>query len=623
MGNITDTEEGELEEYECESLIHMEDFLHYSLVPAVIIVIVLSCLETRTRRWGVEEKLQKLSGHGAFLIPFDFVTAFNNRWSFGFAFGSTADRLMFLFTQEYLPTNFPGWAKVFFLLLVAIEVGLSSYPFFVCLSTSNKIIGATLGFLYTATWLIVMVLDMKCPQGQLIGAYEDYIIYWPSLLCQTFLLGRFLHILVKALTANCRQDTINEETLLLEVHQAQHVQQLMRKPPVEQSQKSWIRRKIYAWDPYFRFPSRMITTAVVILICLYMFISAEYMLSMLIIRQLKDLKSILEELVSHTNASQEMESFLIGMEEFNNVTEGVWISTTVMTSLTSISFVFRILTCYRKHIKLLRAGKKHLFMSDDYSVSPSLSVVALGKYTSWQIAFSMWGYLVIHLVLFVAGMVLMYLVILPMKHGQWMQLLNKWGLVILSLVIIMGVKQLQVLMASQFFLQQKISPNDKQKPLALDNRKAFQNFSYFLFFFSVAVGLTSCLIRLLWSIVIGAWLIGRIDRAIMPQGFERFDKGFKTWIGMLFVDHYHTNPVLVCFCYILVTNGQTDLQRVTTHMILDRPKRTAPRVSAKARTRWLLFYTLLKNPDLMKLRKKPKPDSHSVDLSQPPFAINI
>ena len=34
-------------------------------------------------------------------------------------------------------------------------------------------------------------------------------------------------------------------------------------------EKSWFRRKVYDWDPYFKFPNRMIGTAVISLIGLY------------------------------------------------------------------------------------------------------------------------------------------------------------------------------------------------------------------------------------------------------------------------------------------------------------------------------------------------------------------
>uniref|UniRef100_A0A8C5WTF5 Uncharacterized protein n=1 Tax=Laticauda laticaudata TaxID=8630 RepID=A0A8C5WTF5_LATLA len=121
----------------------------------------------------------------------------------------------------------------------------------------------------------------------------------------------------------------------------------------------------------------------------------------------------------------------------------------------------------------------------------------------------------------------------------------------LTFIIVVVIKEIQVFVGGKFFLQPKMSPSDSQKPLALDNRRVFVNFSYFLFFHSVVVGLTSCLMRLFYSTIIGVWLVGRIDRPVMPKGYEQCDSGYTVWIGMLFLDHYHTNPILVCFCQIL------------------------------------------------------------------------
>lgn len=82
---------------------------------------------------------------------------------------------------------------------------------------------------------------------------------------------------------------------------------------------------------------------------------------------------------------------------------------------------------------------------------------------------------------------------------------------------------LQVCIAGIFFLQPKMGTADKQKPLALNNRKVFHNFSYFLFFYNVLLGLGACLSRLLISCILGAWLIARIDRTIMQKGYEGAD----------------------------------------------------------------------------------------------------
>nr|XP_056704916.1 stimulated by retinoic acid gene 6 protein-like [Euleptes europaea] len=591
----------------CESLIDMEHYLHYSLVPSVIIILVLACLEKRLRRWSIDGKLNRLYGRGGVVIPFDFVGMFSNRWSFGFAFGATADKLVFLIDQDFPQPPMPSWVRVFWIMLITIEVGLSSYPFFACLSTRYQKTGATLGFLYTLSWLIVMLIDLvQCPHGDFYFflPYAAVVMYWPLLLCQFFLLGRFLHILVKSLNAYGGKAVQQEETTFLELHQIQHVQRLMKKPPLQLPQKSWIRQRLYEWDPYFKFPSRMISTAVVVLICLYMFIMAEIILYRFVSLAVTAYGADLLELVARFNESQELSWMISGAREFFMVAQGVWLTSIVLSTLTYIIYVLHILACYRKHMKRLRVGKKLFLLTDLSKVSHSLSVVAVARYSSWQIAYTVWGYFLMHLVQWVAGMIFMYVVVLPMVHGQWTELFNKWGTVILTFVLVKLIKKLQLVMAGLFFLQPKISPEDKQKPLALDNRKAFQNFTYFLFFYTVVMGLFSCLMRLIRSIAVGTWLIGRIDRTVMPKGYEACDMGFKTWVGMLLMDHYHTNPCLLYFCHILVTkNRERELQRPKHSTEL---MGTDHKASIRARTRWLLLYTLLYNPSLRALRK-PKP----------------
>ncbi|KAF7241185.1 Stimulated by retinoic acid gene 6 protein-like [Varanus komodoensis] len=326
---------------------------------------------------------------------------------------------------------------------------------------------------------VVMIVDIiQCPHGLVVGEYEKIIFYWPSLLCKVFLLGRFAYIFVQALRVRLQMDLNQEETSFLELHQAQYVQQLMKKPPTEQPPKSWIQQKVYEWDPLFQFPCRMICMGVLAMICLYMFIVMEYYVYKLVSNVLKTLGTDFEKLAASSNISSNVPQVVAriqSLEEFIDVTE---------------------------------------------------------------------GYLIIHVVQCLFGVLLMYSFVLPVKNGQ-------------------GVEM--VLIAARFFLQPKILENDKEKPLALDNRRGFQNFNYFFFFYNVLLGLGSCLFRLLSSIVVGAWLIARIDRTIMPKGYEALDMGFRTWIGMLFLDHYHTNPTLICFCHILVLKARERPQQGSTY----------------------------------------------------------
>uniref|UniRef100_A0A8D0GT92 Uncharacterized protein n=1 Tax=Sphenodon punctatus TaxID=8508 RepID=A0A8D0GT92_SPHPU len=429
-------------------------------------------------------------------------------------------------------------------------------------------------------------------------------------------MGRYVYMLVKALRLYLELDVLNEEMHFLEEHQAQHVQQLMRKPLKEQAKKSWLQRRVYEWDPHFRFPSRMIGTAVLALICLYIFVVTEFYIYQYVSRELKILEVNFEVLVASSNESEVLTSTVLHVKEFIDVMQGVWIFTTFAASLTSISYVFHILACYRKHMKRLWAGQKRFLPLESCQPSSSQSVAAIARYSGWQIAYLLWGYLIIHVVQCLFVTMIVYGFVLPIKHGHGLKMLKDLGIGILTAGIVIGLMMVQVVIAANFFLQPKISPEDKQKPLALNNRKAFHNFSYFLFFYNVVLGLGACLVRLFCSVILGAWLIARIDRTIMQKGYEVADLGFSTWVGMIFMDHYHTNPTLVCFCHILLTTERQQ-KRSNKYYCFSNP--TEPRVSNRARTRWLLLYTLLNNSGLAALRK-PKAESGSKDATQSYFA---
>lgn len=96
---------------------------------------------------------------------------------------------------------------------------------------------------------------------------------------------------------------------------------------------------------------------------------------------------------------------------------------------------------------------------------------------------------------------------------------------------------------------------------------------------------------------------------------------------MIFADHYHNNPVMVCFCHLLVSNTPGGHIASSYSTFNNPPSGTdwrlhqtlpfsvgyfqlwhffslsEPIVNSLARRRWMLFYTLVKNPQLILLRK--------------------
>ncbi|XP_026215794.1 STRA6-like isoform X2 [Anabas testudineus] len=586
---------------DCENGISIDLFLHLSLIPAVLIVGVLSFLQKRAKRVAIDQRLPFLEGRFAIVVPLDTIGSLSNRWSYGFAFGAVSSSVLLLFSERYIPFTVPPWARAIVYLVGALEVGLVYFPFFACLSTPFRKAGAVLGILYSLAWITVTVWDtFTCPDGKILGKYQKIIAQWPSILSLIFLLGRFLYILVKAVRIQMQLEQEDPEELIGH-HQAQHIKRLLRKTPAHSQPLSWFQRRVYEWDPYFKFPNRIIGTAIISLIGLYIGV--------------EKWKDTLNQLIISSNQTEALAAMIPQLEEFIHVARTCWLATTIFASLNSVAYTLHVLACYRKHLKRLWKGDKGFLPERFHKPSPAVSVASIARYSGWQIAFTLWGYITVHCVHFLFALMMAYVLVLPVLHGKTLSMLANLGIIVLTIGLVIGLVIFQVVLVQIFFLQDKLSPTDKQKPLALNNRKAFHCFNYFFFFYNVVMGVSNCILRLISSIVMGTWLVSRIDRTIMQRGYENMDAGYSTWIGMIFADHYHNNPVMVSFCQLLVRN-LLEIQNASTYSTFNNA--SVSRINSRAKRRWKLFYTLLRNPHLILLRKHHLYSSSSLQTSSPP-----
>ncbi|XP_031586794.1 STRA6-like [Oreochromis aureus] len=586
---------------DCHQRVSVDLILHLSLIPAVLIAGVLSFLQKRAQRLAIDDRLPFLDQRFAIVVPLDTVGSLSNRWSYGFAFGAVSSSVLLLFSESYVPITVPTWARAFVYLIGALEVGLVYFPFFACLSTPFRMTGAVLGILYSLFWIGITAWEtVTCPSGKILGKYQKVISQWPRMLSLIFLFGRFIYILVKAIRIRLHMEQ-EDSAELTEQHQVQHVKRLLRKTPGHSMPLTWFQRRVYEWDPYFKFPSRIIGTVVISLIGLYTMTLADYSVSSSTFDKIETWKNTLKDVVTACNETESLGYMVPQLEEFIVVARKSWLATTIFASLNSVAYTFHVLACYRKHLRRLWKGQKFFLPEKFHKPRSATSVASIARYSGWQIAFTLWGYLIVHFVHFLFALLIAYVVVLPIMNGKVLSMLSTLGTIFLTICIVISLVILQIILVQIFFLQNKIDATDKEKPLALNNRKAFHCFNYFFFFYNVVMGMTTCILRLLLSIVVGTWLVSRIDRTIMQRGYENMDAGYTTWIGMIFADHYHNNPVMVSFCQMLVSST---LQRHNSSAYSTFDNNVSePPVNSRARRRWALLYTLLRNPPLIMLRK--------------------
>ncbi|XP_053335404.1 stimulated by retinoic acid gene 6 protein-like [Clarias gariepinus] len=440
------------------------NFLLLYLLPAVFILLLLSFVERRKNLYAFEKRFPCLRGRFGIVVPLDFMSSMENRWSYAFAFGATAPLIFGLFFGiiNPFPYSSPRYLKAFVYLISSLEVGIVCQPFFACLSTPHKMLGGVLGLLYTLAWFVVQLWDLVWCKGTSTLDKEDLFGF-----------------------------SLQYEWIML----------------TEQILSSWCTKMIYGqWSDYL-----------------------------------------------HSFA------YTTTWKTHLNYATYTWYITSVCAAISSVIHISHVMVYYRKHIKSLWAGKKQ-YLPKTFTLRPAVSVAGLLKYPGYQIAFTMWGYLIVHLAMFTAGMMFVYLVISPIQENGFLSWLLDQIIFLTNFFIVFTLMKLQCIVIKWVFLQDKNSPHDKEKPLALNNRKAFHTFNYYLFFFNVILGLGSCVLRLIKSALVALMLVSHIERTVMPQGFKKLDASHCTWVGMIITDHHHNNPVLVCFCHLLVKHSLLSVQ---------------------------------------------------------------
>jgi hypothetical protein len=153
-------------------------------------------------------------------------------------------------------------------------------------------------------------------------------------------------------------------------------------------------------------------------------------------------------------------------------------------------------------------------------------------------------------------------------------------------------------------------------------------------------GAVSCLvnvvIRLLWLVARFISALTRLDESVVPAEREASDGGYVNYISMVSMDHYYNSPVSMVAQDILMGMHLTARERcgVLDNVLVDKDAPPSPQVREegqhdtkadhafpskesamlptdlsrrRARTRWLLAYTMLRNPSLVDLRVRQAP----------------
>lgn len=226
------------------------------------------------------------------------------------------------------------------------------------------------------------------------------------------------------------------------------------------------------------------------------------------------------------------------------VVVGLWVLC-VAGTVPQLGFLYRH---YQKDMATLIQGKRECFPNKSIP-KPVTALLGSLNFVGFHIVATMMGIAVIFIVLFVTLCLILVVVVLPYVNIGFPAVVpiryvsnmfynpdsNQIGWI--SMLII--VKAIQRLFVGYAVLE------DKKRSIQLRNRHAFEYMDFLLIAIGVLGGIFKFLARSAQSVGINLAHMLRTDAVVVPRGFDHYDVGFKCYTGMLAVDRFYCNPILL------------------------------------------------------------------------------
>nr|XP_034328021.1 stimulated by retinoic acid gene 6 protein-like [Crassostrea gigas] len=605
---------------ECPKIFPHQEFRLFLLVPAVISTLILAFSTQRTK-----QKLQMLNGRPGLIFPMDVLKR-SHRFSYAAAFGTLA-RLCagIVFDAQYaFDYNGPTYLKVLLALVSMLIYGLGYFPLFAGITTEAPV-GYFIATLFSWVFTAEFIGNYFCKQPMGVISYVVLVIgMLPETLCFLYLSislpVRFVASIAKpkkkfklAVDFESSKDLYES---IRNSYQGIHVKKLFKRPPppplppkgimqkLQSSLKSLLEKIFYKRTKGFRYSARMISVMAIGFILLYevtflLFVQLFELFDFAEIGMEHILNSIgrIEE-IGEDPAVTSLREILIVLYDLVIAFRGCFLTSLMVAFTINVVFLLHYMTSYRSNLLSLYKGKNNHLTPKNKKSNASLIVGSM-RYAGYQVGYIGWGFFIQFFMLIIVTVAIALIVILWdfLKDFILDQAMRLWPVLLTSLVL-----NITQLILSKFLFLQK-----RGEILAMDNRRLLFIFTYFMFFYNIFIGIFSCLMRILKSIILGALFLPRLDHSTLPRKFQKMDPGFDAYCGFMHIESTHTNPVAMVFISILQAESLTSLKKNSKKHsninLQDEKQEMLDRKRRKAKWKWLLAYTLVNNPEISLQRR--------------------
>eukprot|EP00111_Clytia_hemisphaerica_P010777 TCONS_00031494-protein len=593
------------------------------------------------------------------VVPLNMLDSYENRKGYMLAFGLAANSIISVVmgaNDELLGTKLNvqvdreisklPFLGVFMKIFMSIYVAMVAYPFFVAQNIRNKIIGSTFGIIISLYWLgfelfKFYVYGATCFKNLHEQGHYTSVLYvlfdLPKILCLVGLVLKFAYniyiTLVKRAEKKRKGEHVNwvhendtnwkEEYMYIHIKevfkkhrfakQAKQLKKIDEEKPFKQRMYEKIRGILYEIKPGFKYSTRFSVALLIATMAIYgavmILIGIGYTLFVVLLNLLIDNMELVDWLAANIKVDKQ------DIIDYGNaIGTSYWLGL-VTAVIFFVLVMMNQMTWYRRHVIKLRSGDRSFLPSgiQKKTLAPAGLMTASFKYAGFQVGYCIWGFFLSAIVFYIVWMVLITQIFLPMHRHQLSLLLilliKQWPNILIAITMIV----VQILIARCCFVA---SPDS----LAIDNRRAYHIFSYFMLFFNIFLGLVSCLVRIIIGLVLGVVFMQRLSKSTLPRAYERRDPGYLSYVSFLLLEHQHSNPALQCFVRLLLEDMKKDLkddffkneqannaekfsmQLIKVDETVTSKVKEARNKRIRARNRWHLYVMMTMNPSIIRYR---------------------
>ncbi|XP_077566398.1 receptor for retinol uptake stra6-like [Stigmatopora nigra] len=593
-----------------------DDRLYHICISAIslVVMVILAVLARRTKSGSKQRGLLGL------LSPVNFLDHTQHK---GLAVAVFGVLLCKFFSMVISPNPLPFLTetknKQNWMILGVFFYPALYYPLLACGTLHNKV-GYVLGSLLSWTHFGVLVWQkIDCPKTPQI--HKHYLLFssLPQIACLAFLSFQYPLLLFKGLKGTEKNNVTEDLTCC---YYSDYVKKLLKKkkhnkislsntetPKLPQRIMNGVKSYIYTPEEAFRFPLKLAISGVVSFITLY---QVGLLLIIAVVPSLQIARLGVDEDIANVLAGFRIVLSPDKHEVVRIVVYYIWcvevcyISAMTLSSLVNLAMFMRSMVLHRSNLKGLYRGDIYNVYNCQRSIRASRpALVCWMGYTSFTAAHVCIAVMVQTMVFFLCLLITVFLIIIPILHGQNLILFQVfWSMWPFWLMILLSVLIQHI--TSKFWFIKRISGTRD-----LNNRGNLFLLTYLLFPVNVLIGVILAAWRMMVTALFNIVHMGRMDISLLNRNVEAFDPAYRCYAHYLKIEVSQSHPVMKAFCGMLlqsadrknnVAQRSRDIEE-GIQLVQQEKKQVKVSSGKRARSHWQLIYTLVNNPSLVGTRK--------------------